>query len=205
MSEKYYWDIANATSTGKYLTKKEMEFINSFLDCHSTKKDIGCGSGRFSISLHKKGINVTALDGDTLPLNILKEKAPDIKTLCLDAAKGLPFENSCFDCIISIEVVDYIPDLTKFFKECNRVLKPNGFLLFTSLNKNSIKKIFHKIFSKYRIFYRFSFTDVKSSIEKSEFSIEKVYGFNWIPVSRSSNSKIIPIFEFLEDKIKLQN
>lgn len=209
MTEKYYWDVdvANATKMGMYLTENEMRFIDSFLDQHTIKNclDIGCGSGRFSVPLHKKGINMTALDCNTLPLNILKEKAPDIKTLCLDASNGLPFENSSFDCIIAIELVDYLPDLTSFFKECNRVLKSGGFLLFTSANKNSYKNLLHKIFSRYRTFYRFSFTDVKSSIEKSGFLVEKVCGFHWIPCDRVSSSKLIPFFESIEKKMKLQN
>ena len=80
--EDYYWeDIANATKMGEYLTRKEGEAIDSFLDnydyverVNTTCLDIACGSGRFSIPIFQHGINVVAVDYDLVPLRKLKDK-----------------------------------------------------------------------------------------------------------------------------------
>ena len=80
--EDYYWDIANATKMGEYLTRKELKFINSFLENSniSTCLDVACGSGRFSIPISQHGINVVAVDYDLIPLRKLKDKTKRERT-----------------------------------------------------------------------------------------------------------------------------
>ncbi|HAU30913.1 MAG TPA: hypothetical protein DCW46_01195 [Desulfotomaculum sp.] len=74
--EDYYWDIANATKMGEYLTRKEWDVIDSFLENNNISNclDIGCGSGRFSIPISQRGIDVVAIDNDPIALLKLKEK-----------------------------------------------------------------------------------------------------------------------------------
>lgn len=44
---------------------------------------------------------------------------------CADAT-ALPFENNCFDVVVSTQVAEYVPDIEKFSSEVHRVLKPGG-------------------------------------------------------------------------------
>ena len=75
--EDYYWDIANATKMGEYLTRKEREFVDSFFEGSDIGicLDVACGSGRFSIPISQHGINVVAVDYDLVPLRKLIEKS----------------------------------------------------------------------------------------------------------------------------------
>ena len=77
--EDYYWDIANATKMGEYLTRKEREVIISFLDDNNasinTCLDVACGTGRFSIPISQYGIIVAAVDYDLVPLKKLMDKS----------------------------------------------------------------------------------------------------------------------------------
>jgi 2-polyprenyl-3-methyl-5-hydroxy-6-metoxy-1,4-benzoquinol methylase len=82
--EEYYWDIANATKIGQYLTKKEAKFIDSVLEGNPYNKsclDIGAGSGRFAIPLYEKGFAVVALEYDLIPLRKICEKNKNIPTI----------------------------------------------------------------------------------------------------------------------------
>jgi ubiquinone/menaquinone biosynthesis C-methylase UbiE len=45
----------------------------------------------------------------------------------------LPFENSSFDLIYMIAVINEIPDIPKALAEFHRVLKPSGTLVFSEL------------------------------------------------------------------------
>lgn len=55
---------------------------------------------------------------------------------------NLSFNDEQFDFIISLEVLEHIPDYLKALKECFRVLKKNGKILLTfPFNKNSVKNI----------------------------------------------------------------
>ena len=122
-------------------------------------------------------------------------------TIRADANK-LPFKESSFDCIVSVESVDYL-DAKDFFRECNKVLRNTGYLLFTSANKHSYKGYIHRVLSTYKTFYRYSFDEIRSYLEEEGFKIEKCVGYNWIPFKRNSNSVLNPLFEFLEKVLRL--
>lgn len=54
--------------------------------------------------------------------------------LTLDLRRGLPFESNCCELIFSehcFEHFDYPEPISHLFRECLRVLKPNGILLFS--------------------------------------------------------------------------
>jgi ubiquinone/menaquinone biosynthesis C-methylase UbiE len=46
-------------------------------------------------------------------------------------ATKLPFESNSFDVVINVESSHRYPNVNKFFKEVHRVLKPQGYFLFT--------------------------------------------------------------------------
>lgn len=204
--ESYYWDIANETKMGDYLTRKEREFIDSFLEDKNigTCLDVACGSGRFSIPISQTGINVVAVDYDLVPLKKLKAKNGSTSIqICRGDANKLPFKKSSFDYIVSIETVDYL-DPEKFISQCNKLLKIDGFLLFTLANNSSYKKYIQRALSKHRIFYRYTFHDIISCLEKEGFKVERCIGYNWVPFKRGSNSNLIATFEILENVFLLK-
>lgn len=46
-------------------------------------------------------------------------------------ATALSFENEAFDCIVSCDVLEHVPDYRRAFAEAHRCLRPDGHLLFT--------------------------------------------------------------------------
>lgn len=210
MSQEYYWDEfhgVNASAMGRYLTKKELKFIEAFLKENKVKNclEIGCGSGRLSTRILKHDINLIGIDIDPLPLKILNERGPKMKTIQADASKPLPFKDNFFDCIFAIESIDYLTDLDSFFKECIRVLHSKGFIIFTSGNAFSYKKILQQKFGRHKAQYRFSTKDIKNSLNRAGFRIKNLKGFNWLPCRRESDSRLIPIFDHFEEILGLGN
>lgn len=208
--KQYYWDEfhgVNATAMGRYLTQKELEFIEAFLKDHRLQNclEIGCGSGRLSIPIFKHGIKLTGIDIDALPLKLLHEREPKIKTIQADASKPLPFADKSFDCVFAIESMDYLTDIDSFFQECRRVLKPNGFIIFTIGNAMSYKSWLQKRFGRHQGRYLFSAKDVKSSLAHAGFKAINFKGYNWLPMRRESNSFLIPLASHFEQKLGLEN
>lgn len=104
--------------------------------------DLGCGLGRHSIYLAKKGFEVNSIDLSEYGVNHLREWA-DKEQLNIKAGVSdmlnLPFDNDTFDCIIAYNVI-YHTDTEGFIKslkEIKRVLKQGGELFLTLLSKNT--------------------------------------------------------------------
>lgn len=202
---EYFWDKWNSNPVGQYLTEYEKHYIDLVFQENKNIKsvlDVGCGSGRFSIPIHNKGIKVVALEYDKIPLVKLKSKDQTIPMILGDGKK-LPFKNQSFDCIICIQALDYI-DIKQdfFFKECNRTLKKTGLLLFTLRNKNSYKRFITRLMTlndRYSLPFTSlndslpvtSLNDLKQKLYNIGFTIEKVKGYNWVPLSRYDTSKFI--------------
>jgi len=204
--EEYHWDLANSTKMGEYLTRREQKSITQFLKNNNVGicLDVACGSGRFSIPISRHGVKVVAVDRNLVPLKKLKDKLGDEEQIAVirgDANK-LPFKESTFDCIVSIETADYL-DVLNFFAGCNKILRKDGYLLVTSANNHSYKKYITSILSNDMIFYRYSFNDICACLQKNSFSLKICNGYNWIPFKRNSNSFLIDSFEFLEKMLKL--
>ncbi len=208
----YYWDEiygVNNSAMGRYLTKKELAFIEDFLGTQKNIRNIlelGCGSGRLSIPVYKKyKFQITGLDADPVALKLLNERENKIKTIKADLSKPLKFKDNSFDFILSIEFLDYLTDLDAFFKECGRVLAPGGYMIFTSGNAASYKRRLQQLFGRHKGRYLFTTGDIKNSLRRAGFEIKKLQGYNWLPVRRESQSPLIPVLAHLEKNLGLEN
>ena len=201
---EYYWDVANATTMGRYLTKTEYMFIDQCLrKNHFIQNilDVGGGSGRFAVPLYERGFNVVVLEKDLLPLHKLNKRKSEISTIFGDGTH-LPFNESTFDCILCIEISALVVHRgEQFFDECFRVLRKNGILIFTMGNRNSWVPIAQKLLLgiEHRDYiYKKSLRDIKTELVRKGFKVELLRGFRWIPGGRVSNNKFIPLFQFSE-------
>lgn len=206
-SEQRLIDFANETLIGQYLTKKEQDIIFSFLEDVNDKLllDICGGSGRFANPLYMKGGDIIVLDIDSVALSVLHKKNSAISLVQSDSQK-LPFKNSIFDGILMIQSVEYIPDIDGLIEECSRVLKERGILLINFSNKNSYKRfrLKRKNYSSYYKSYGITYGGFKEKLKRANLIIERAIGYNWAPVSRMSNCKLIPYFFALEELLRLE-
>ena len=206
-SEQRLIDFANETLIGQYLTRKERNIIFSYLEDVKDKLllDICGGTGRFANPLYMKGGDIVVLDIDSVALSVLHKKNSAISLVQGDAQK-IPFKNSIFDGILMIQSVEYIPDIDSLIKECGRVLKEREILLINFSNKSSYKRfrLKRKNYSSYYKSYGITYREFKDKLKGAGLVIEKAIGYNWAPVSRISNCKLIPFFFTLEKLLRLE-
>ncbi len=96
--------------------------------------DVACGKGASTRQLlrYYPRDQVTAVNLSVKQLLTGRQNAPGCEFLAVDAAK-LPFADSSFDNIICVEAACHFNTREDFLKECHRILKPNGRLVFSDL------------------------------------------------------------------------
>ncbi len=112
--------------------------------------DMGCGTGRHSIELAKRGYNVVGIDLSESMLNRAKEKALDENLAIIfeqHDARNLPFKNE-FDlaimlceggfCLMENDEMNF-----QILESASRALKENGKLIFTTLN--ALFPLYHSV------------------------------------------------------------
>jgi len=204
MEFDYCLDRTYATKMGRYITQQELKFILDSLGNKAGLKilDDGGGTGRMSLNL-KNGICPIVTEINKIPLEILKLKNPRITSICSDG-QYLPFKSKKFDVVLAIQVIDSPKDKDKFLKESYRVLKKEGFLIITMVNKFSYKFL-HPNRIRRPTFYFNTYWEFKKRLENSGFDVEKARGYRWIPFGKSSNSSLITKFQKLENSLKFYN
>ena len=103
--------------------------------------DLGCGAGRNSIYLAKRGFALNGIDISKEGIELTKEKfrKKGLKGRFKIAScyKRLPYQDDYFDAVISIQVIHHATEkkIKRCINEIKRVLKKGGFL-FLTVTKN---------------------------------------------------------------------
>jgi SAM-dependent methyltransferase len=95
--------------------------------------DLGSGYGGRAIycALHGAPLSVVGLEIVSKKIDFARSSAatlcPDSQpTFTLGWGEDLPFEDACFDTILSYDVFEHVRDLPRVLRECYRVLRPGG-------------------------------------------------------------------------------
>lgn len=107
--------------------------------------DLGCGGGILTEKLAKHGANIIALDKSKELIKLAKSRESihsiKIKYLNMDVIDFLKNCKIKFDTIICMELLEHIENKIKVIKLLKNVIKKNGIIILSSLNKNTLTYI----------------------------------------------------------------
>lgn len=90
--------------------------------------DLGCGTGRHTLSLARKGAIVTALDQSPEMMAIARQKAGNLPVTWIEHSlpDPLPLKTGSFERVVLGLVAEHVEDLSGLLSEVSRVLTPGG-------------------------------------------------------------------------------
>ena len=97
--------------------------------------EIGCGAGRLTNYLIRKGFDAIGFDISETLINEGHSRYPDTIIFIASGEADMPLKDSFFDIVLSFDVLEHIPDVGAHLSEVRRVLKSGGFYLFQTPNK----------------------------------------------------------------------
>ena len=104
-------------------------------------KDIlipGLGYGRNAKVFMENGINVTGIEISKTAIDLARQNGLDISTYH-GSVSDMPFDDKLYDGIFSYGLIHLLSssERKKFIKDCYNQLKPNGYMIFTTISKEA--------------------------------------------------------------------
>lgn len=133
------YDSWFATPIGRLVRLYEARLLLAFLEPQPGERilDVGCGTGIFTDDVLNSGAGVTGIDFSASMLSKAVEHCGQCFVgLCADMC-ALPFTDNSFDRVFSMTAIEFVQDGAGAIAELNRVVKPGGRGVVTSLNSLS--------------------------------------------------------------------
>ncbi len=102
--------------------------------------DVGCGGGILSESMAVRGAKVTGIDMGEMPLKVaelhtlesgveVEYRQVPVETLAIERPQ-------CFDIVTCMEMLEHVPDPASVIGACAQLVRPGGFVFFSTINRN---------------------------------------------------------------------
>jgi ubiquinone/menaquinone biosynthesis C-methylase UbiE len=96
--------------------------------------DLGCGTGLTIPFLQEQGWDVVGVDVSEDQLSRARERLGEDAELLVADGQELPFDDASFDAVVSLLTHTDVDDLSRFFRELQRVLRPGGTLVYAGVH-----------------------------------------------------------------------
>ena len=116
--------------------------------------DIGCGGGILADSMARRGANVLGIDLSTKALKVaqlhaLEAGTPNIRYREVSAEELATEQPAGFDVVTCMEMLEHVPDPASVVRACAQLVKPGGWVFFSTLNRNAKSFLFAILGAEY--------------------------------------------------------
>ncbi|QBJ77198.1 bifunctional 2-polyprenyl-6-hydroxyphenol methylase/3-demethylubiquinol 3-O-methyltransferase UbiG [Aquitalea sp. USM4] len=137
-----WWDKDSEFKPLHEINPLRLDYIDDFAGIKDLKVlDVGCGGGILAESMAQRGAQVTGIDLARKSLKVAQlhslESGVAVEYRCVaveDLADEAP---GSFDVVTCMEMLEHVPDPESVVRSCARLVKPGGWVFFSTLNRNA--------------------------------------------------------------------
>ncbi len=115
--------------------------------------DIGCGGGILSEAMAQRGAQVMGIDMGEAPLAVARlhqhESGVNVDYQQMTAEQLAHEAPASFDVVTCMEMLEHVPDPASVIQACSQLVKPNGHVFFSTINRNPKSFLFAIVGAEY--------------------------------------------------------
>jgi 2-polyprenyl-6-hydroxyphenyl methylase/3-demethylubiquinone-9 3-methyltransferase len=136
-----WWDTNSEFKPLHEINPLRLDYIDDH--AHISGKavlDVGCGGGILSESMANRGAQVTGIDLAEKSLKVAKlhllETGAQVNYQCIAVETLAEQQPASFDVVTCMEMLEHVPDPASIIRACATLVKPGGWVFFSTLNRN---------------------------------------------------------------------
>jgi 2-polyprenyl-6-hydroxyphenyl methylase/3-demethylubiquinone-9 3-methyltransferase len=150
-----WWDPESEFRPLHQINPLRLDWIQSHLPLAGKRVlDVGCGGGILSDSMARKGAQVLGIDLASKALRVAQLHALEAQTANVEyreiAVEALAVEQpGTFDAVTCMEMLEHVPDPGSVVRACSQLVKPGGWVFFSTINRNPKSFLFAIVGAEY--------------------------------------------------------
>lgn len=150
-----WWDPESEFRPLHQINPLRLEWINQLAPlAGQSALDVGCGGGILSDAMARSGADVLGIDLSTKALRVAQLHALEAATPRVDyreiSAEALAEERpASFDVVTCMEMLEHVPRPASVVQACHQLVKPGGWVFFSTLNRNPKSFLFAILGAEY--------------------------------------------------------
>lgn len=150
-----WWDPESEFRPLHQINPLRLEWIHGLIPLGGKRVvDVGCGGGILADAMARMGAEVLGIDLASKSLKVAQLHALEAGTTGVNyrevSAETLSDEQpGLFDVVTCMEMLEHVPDPSAVVQACARLVKPGGWVFFSTLNRNPKSFLFAIVGAEY--------------------------------------------------------